>query len=193
MDDNELKTGDLIFYLDTLGTVEHIALYANHKLGIPYVVHAVTAPYNSVMLTCLKKPDHGCSYKVMRPINTDLALISTGILFRWVEHQVPFATREKRDLLINTLDKEGGFDNVDAGKIQESYGKKGYESNFLQYLLMANALPYIAEEDGAIKGLRCAEAIVAAFNIALVISHATLIRKKSVEDGYEWVLNGYPS
>lgn len=188
--ESELQIGDLIFFLDTLSNAEHIALFVSMKDDVPYVIHATSAPYYAVMLTRLKPADIGCAYRVVRPIHKNLALIATGILFQWVEHLVPYASREKFDAIMNELDQKGGIDNPNAGIVQEAHGKATYESNYAQYLIMANSLPYIPHEEGKIKGLRCAETIVAAFNIALVIMHATLIQSFM---GYEWILDGYSS
>lgn len=190
MTHNELKIGDLIFYLNALGAIEHIAIYIAEKDTVPYVVHAVSAPYYSIMLTQIKPADPGCSYRVMRPINHELALVAAGILLRWVEHQVPFATQEKRNALVNFLDNRGGFDNPRAGKVQEPHGKKTYRSTYLQYLDMANALPYIPQEAGEIKGLFCSEAIVSAFNIALLTSCASIT---PILHGNEWSLSAFTS
>jgi len=190
MTNNELKIGDLIFYSNTLGAIEHIAMYIAEKDTVPYVVHAVSRPYDSIMLTQIKPVDPGCSYRVMRPLNHALTLVAAGILLRWVEHQVPFATQEKRSALVNFLDEIGGFDNASAGKVQEPHGKKTYRSTYLQYLDMANALPYIPQEEGEIKGLFCSEAIVSAFNIALLTSYASIT---SLLQGNEWSLSTFTS
>ncbi len=186
MNDLELQMGDLVYFLATNGVPEHIALYVNHKDGIPYVIHATGHPYNAVMLTRLSSPDDNCNYRVVRPLNKNLAYVATGILFRWVESQIPFATTEKRDAICNYLDDIGGWlDNADLsaiGRIQESYGQETYVSNYSQYVSMLEALPMIPEEHDRIQGLRCSEAIVAAFNIALLIMHETC---KKTLSGYK--------
>ena len=163
-------------------------MYIAQKDTVPYVVHAISGTYNSIMLTQIKPVDSGCSYRVMRPLNHDLTLVAAGILLRWVEHQVPFATQEKRSALINLLDNKRGFDNPNAGKVQEPHGKETYRSTYLQYLDMANALPYIPKEEGEIKGLFCSEAIVSAFNIALLMSYASTT---SLLQGNEWSLSTF--
>ena len=190
MTNNDLQIGDLIFYTNTLGSIEHIAMYINHKDTTPYVVHAVSSPYNSIMLTQIKPADPGCSYHVMRPVNNEITLIAAGILLRWVEHQVPFATEKKRNALINCLDDIGGFDTPNAGKVQEPHGKKTYRATYLQYLDMANALPYIPKEQNEIKGFSCSEAIVSAFNVALIIACAAII---PTLQGDTWSLDAFTS
>ncbi|GGI80454.1 hypothetical protein [Legionella impletisoli] len=173
MNQDELLAGDLIFYFNTLGIAEHIALYAGEKDGIPYVLHATTEPHRAVMLTYLKEPDPFCSYHVMRPVNQILALEAKQILLNWVKHLVPFASDEKYDRLVNPIDELAGFERADSGIIQYEYGRRTYRSNFNQYLLFANHLPYIPEENGKIQGLLCSEAVIAAFNVVLVQTYAS--------------------
>jgi hypothetical protein len=112
----------------------------------------------------------------MRPVNTTLAQDAKQILLGWVQHLVPFASAEKYDKIFNTIDHLGGLDNaLLSGAIQEDYGKKTYKKNYSQYLLMANHLPYIPISltiAGEIEGLLCSEAIIAAFNIALLMLNA---------------------
>jgi hypothetical protein len=187
MNDQELQIGDLIFYYDTLGCIEHTAVYVQHKNNIPYVVHSTSSPYNSVMLTHIKPAEELCSYTVMRPKNTHLAALAVNILLRWVEHQVPFACKDKLDKISNEIDNKNGFEGPDAGKIQESHGKQSYKNNYNQYIDMANALPYIPCEDGEIKGLRCAEAVISAYNIALFLMSATL-KRSLIDDSSLWVI-----
>ena len=184
--DSELKTGDLVFYLNSAGVPEHIAVFANHCNGVPYVIHATSHPYYSVMLTHLK-PELDNQYCVMRPNNTNIAFAAVGILSRWVEHQVRFATTKKRDALVNPLDAMGGFlDNPrteEIGRIQEQYGKASYLVNYAYYLEMANALPLIPKPE---EGMVCSETIVAAFNIALLIMHEHCVKTLY---GYDWTSN----
>ena len=185
---SELKTGDLVFYLAPNGVSEHVAVYAGHRNGMPYVAHATTSPYNAIMLTRLKPSDLCCAYMIFRPNNSHLACVATGILLRWIEHQIPFAHPSKRDPLINYLDAIGGFldspNTAAIGPIQEQHGKKTYVSSYAQYFNMIAALPWIPQEDGEIKGLFCSESIIAAFNMALLIMHETCFR--NADGGYEW-------
>ncbi len=178
MNDDELKTGDLVFYVNRRGVTEHIALYVNHKNKVPYVIHATTAPHHCVMLTHLKT-DEFTNYHIMRPTNSDLAMVATGILLRWVEHQIPFASEKKQDDLINPIDKLGGGDGNSRAiieKVQEEYGKRNYKATFPQYIEMANALPLIpTREGGQQDGMSCSETIVAAFNIGLLLLHKAYI------------------
>ena len=190
MTPSDLKTGDLIFFINSLHFIEHIALFANHKEGIPYIIHAITAPYYSVMLTALRPADISCSYLVMRPKQTELSLIATGILYRWVELQVPFATTEKRDTIVQTLEERGGFDCPNAGRIQEPFGKKSYLEHFPQYLEMANALPFVPSKEGKPEGMFCSETIIAAFNVGAVISKLSAIEQMGKKF---WTLDAYDS
>ncbi len=177
MNSNELQPGDLIFSFSSIGEAEHLALYAGKKGGVPYVLHATTAPHDAVMLTYLTPPGENCHYRVMRPLNVPLALDAKEVLLTWVEHLVPYASVKKRDKILNWIDNLGGLDNpTRSGIIQQEYGKKTYQDNYSQYLLMANHLPFIPltyTDENKIEGLRCAEALVAAFNIALLLQHAT--------------------
>lgn len=187
---NQLQSGDLIFYFNSIKEAEHIALYAGSKDGVPYVLHATSAPHNAVMLTHLKEADSGCEYRVMRALDNFLSLKAKEILLTWVEYAVPFASVEKRDGIFNLMDKMGGIDNpVQSGAIQDKHGKKTYAKNYSQYLLMANHLPFIPltyTSENKIEGLLCSEAIIAAFNIALLMMHATQI-------GDQWVIDSAPT
>ena len=186
----DLKTGDLIFFCNSIGSIDHIALFANYKDGIPYIIHAVTYPYYSVMLTSLSRANESCSYRVVRPTQTDISLIATGILYRWVELQVPFASTEKRDAIVNRLDNIRGFDRPDAGKIQEPFGKETYIENFYQYINIANALPFVPSIDGKAEGMFCSETIISAYNVATLISQVTAVEQM----GHKyWSLDGYTS
>ena len=181
MNSDQLKPGDLIFSFNCNNEAEHLAMYAGSKNGVPYVLHATSKPHNAVMLTHLTDADEGCEYRVMRAVDTELALDAKHILLTWVEHLVPFASVEKRDAIFNLIDRLGGVDTPQAGLIQEHHGKKTYEMNYSQYLLMANHLPYIPisyTKEEKVEGLRCTEAVIAAFNIALLMMHATQIEDK---------------
>ena len=187
---NDLKTGDLIFFCNSFGGIDHIALFANYKDGIPYIIHAVTAPYFSVMLTSLNRANEKCCYLVVRPTQTDISLIATGILYRWVELQVPFASTEKRDAIVNKLDNMGGFDRPDAGKIQEPFGKLTYIENFDQYIEIANSLPFVPCKDGKAEGMFCSETIISAYNVATLISQVRAVEQM----GHKyWSLDGHTS
>ena len=179
MHSDQLQSGDLIFYFNSTNKAEHLALYAGSKNGVPYVLHATSAPHHAVMLTNLVAADEGCSYQIMRPLNIDLALDAKQILLDWVEFLVPFASADKQDKIYNKIDDLGGFNNSsNADAIQETYGKATYIKNYSQYLLMANHLPFIPinyTKEGKIEGLRCTETIIAAYNIALLMMHATYL------------------
>ena len=176
MNSDQLQPGDLLFSFNSNKESEHLALYAGSKNGVPYVLHATSKPHNAVMLTHLIRADSGCEYQVMRPTNTDLALDAKQILLGWVEHLVPYASDETLDRILNLIDRLGGLDNPRSGIIQEQHGKKTYGINYSHYLLMTNHLPFIPvsyTKAGKIEGLRCAEAITAAFNIALLMLYAS--------------------
>ena len=42
---DELKTGDLIFEIDSMGTAEHVSMYAGEREGLHYQVHATVGRY----------------------------------------------------------------------------------------------------------------------------------------------------
>ena len=167
MNSHELLSGDLIFYVNSLAFVEHIALYIGEHASVPYVVHATTGEYRAMMITRISPPDEGCSYRVMRPVNQTLAQEAKKILSEWVKMRVPFASNERRDIVVNYLDNIGAFDTPTAGEKQAIHGKKTYLSNYAWYFTMAKYLPLVPDD-----GLFCSEAIVAAFNVALLMQHA---------------------
>ena len=181
MNSNELRSGDLVFSFNSNNESEHIALYAGHKDGVPYVLHATSKPHNAIMLTRLIPADEGCSYHVMRALDTDLSQEVRRIFLDWVEHKVPYASTEKVDRILNLMDKLGGIDTPYAGEKQEEFGKASYQKNYAYYFQMAHYLPYIPVTHTSslkIEGLRCCEAIVAAFNIALLMRHATYLNNQ---------------
>ena len=184
MHDDDLKMGDLIFYADTLGQMEHVALYVGHKDHLPYVVHATTGEYKAVMLTRLKQPDHGCFYHVMRPCCQDEVIKATvAILLRWVEFQVPY---KYHDELNFQLDELCGLEGKKAPKIQESFGKQHFEARFPYYFEIANALPLTPlDKNGCMEGMFCSEVIIAAFNVAQIVLHAILLQSM---DRPQWAL-----
>ena len=184
MHDYELKMGDLILYADTLGQMEHVALYVGHKDQLPYVVHATTGEYKAVMLTRLKQPDQGCSYHVMRPRCQDEVIKATvAILLRWVECQVPY---KYHDELNFQLDEVRGLEGEKAPKIQESFGKQHFEARFPYYFEMANALPLTPlDKNGCMTGMFCSEVIIAAFNVAQIVLHEILLQSM---DSPQWAL-----
>ncbi len=165
--------GDVIYFLDTNGIPEHMALYVSKKNDTHYVVHATTVPHRGVMITYLREPDFSCNYQVLRPIDTELSQIALGIILNWVEQKIPFTTDKRRESLMDRLEDRNGYTPKFARKIQEAYAKSTYVQNYSHYLDMANALPSIPREAGEITGLACSETIVSAFNIALLIRHAS--------------------
>ncbi len=188
----ELKTGDLIFELDSLGSIEHVSIYAGIRQGLHYQVHATLGRhYRSIMITYLRQN----KYAIFRPQNNDLALLATGIMYRWVEFQVPFASEEKRSQLLRSLDRlklqKMSKLSVDISReqreqeehiIEEDFGKSEYGTRSIQlYINMLKALPFVPVTEGDSTsmpmGLFCSEAIIAAYNIAMMISHEELFRQ----------------
>lgn len=176
---NELEMGDIVFFCDTSGMAEHTSMYIAKREGIHYIIHATTQPHRGLMITYLKEADINCCYKIVRPKNKELAIEAIGILLTWVEQKVPYANEKKINSLMDYLDEHQGYQIAHAGRVQEAYAKENYVKNYARYIEMANALPYIANENGEIKGLGCAESVVSAFNIALFIRHAIYARKPS--------------
>ena len=171
----ELKTGDLIFELDSMRTAEHVSMYAGEREGLHYQVHATVGRYKSIMITYLPEGD----YEVIRSKDNHLALLATGIMYRWVEHQVKFA-EVKHNHLLSTLEDLRGIDLPNAAVIQKQFGKSKYNTTSIDlYINMSKALPYVPLIAGERMELFCSEAIIAAFNMALMISHEELIQRLS--------------
>lgn len=72
----------------------------------------------------------------------------------------------------------------DSAKTQADFGKINYRSTYSQYLSMANALPYVLGENGDVEGFGCAESVVTAFNLALLMRHAKQV--SSVDGHITW-------
>ena len=171
----ELKTGDLIFELDSMRTAEHVSMYAGEREGLHYQVHATVGRYKSIMITYLPEGN----YEVIRSRDNHLALLATGIMYRWVEHQVKFA-EVKHNQLLSILEDLRGIDLPNAAVIQEQLGKSMYNTASIDlYINMSKALPYVPLIAGERMELFCSEAIIAAFNMALMISHEELIQRLS--------------
>lgn len=169
---DELKTGDLIFELDSKRTAEHVSMYAGKREGLHYQVHATVGRYKSIMITYLPEGD----YEVIRSNDNHLALLATGIMYRWVEHQVKFA-EVKHNQLLSRLEDLRGIDLPNAAVIQEEFGKSMYNTASIDlYFNMSKALPYVPRIAGERMELFCSEAIIAAFNMALMISNEELIQ-----------------
>ena len=171
---DELKTGDLIFELDSMHTAEHVSMYAGKRKGLHYQVHATLGSYNSVMVTYLPAGN----YEVIRSKDNNLALLATGIMYRWVEYQVLFANESKQNKLHKILEDGRGIDHPNASDFQEKFGKTEYGIGSIElYINMFKALPYVPKIAGERIGLFCSEAIIAAFNIALMMSHEELFKR----------------
>lgn len=170
---DNLKMGDIIFYLDTMGMAEHVALYITEKKEIHYIVHATTSPHRGISLTYLREADLGCNYQIVRPLDENLSHVALGIVLQWVEEKIPFASEQKNDALLNAIDEKNGYMLPQAGRIQSAHAKETYTTNYMRYLDMANALPSTPKIGGEVLGLSCSETLVAAFNIALLLRNAT--------------------
>jgi len=186
MKQSNLVVGDLIFYVSpSLDIVEHTAIYLGEKEGVPYVLHAARDSYKTMMVTHFKNTvDAEFRYRVMRPRDIELSINAIIIFLGWVEYQVPYASQEKIERLLFDVEKYCSLEQKESAKIQADYGKKNYCLNYNQYLVMANALPYIVIDNDDIEGFGCAESVVTAFNLALLMRHAR--QERSSEGRISW-------
>ncbi len=174
MHQNELQMGDLVFFVSPgIDIVEHTSIYLGMKAGVHYVLHATKGSYKAMMVTQLKNTmDSEFKYRIMRPKDVKLSIDAIVILLRWVEHQVPYASKAKIDRLMRVAEQSFSFELKSSAPLQAFFGRKSYRKNYAQYFSMANALPYVVEDGGVVEGFGCAESIVLAFNLALLMRYA---------------------
>lgn len=173
MKPQDLMPGDLIIYLDTMGKAEHIAVFLGIKQSQPFVVHAVTDSYNSMMQTRLLPADPKCSYQVIRPKNFHLGLIALYYLNYWVEYQVPYSM-SKMSSLEDKLDAIKGYSffNKNAEQTQFRIASDNYQAYFKSCMQMMGSISdSLVMKDDKLDGLFCSEAVVKAFNLAYLSLH----------------------
>lgn len=169
----DLKIGDLIFFISpTLGISEHTSIFLGTKNDIPYILHATTKPYSCLMVTRLKNEELEFSYHVMRPQNIALAIEAITILLGWVEYQIPYSSNEKIAALMEEAEKRFSFELKGSAPEQMKFGTEGYTECYSKYIDMLNMLPYVTKTI-ADSGVGCAESIVLAFNLALLMLNMT--------------------
>lgn len=167
MNVDDLLPGDLVFFVSPFsGIVEHTSIFLGIKNDTPYIVHATMTPYNAIMVTHLKK-DEDFVFKVIRPVNTELALEALAVLLLWVEYQVPYAKKDKVNALFSKIEKRCSLDLKSSENEQMNFGLENYAQNFYSYFDLANELPNITEYYREV-GMGCAESVTAAYNVASI-------------------------
>ena len=131
---NELKMGDLVFFVSPgIDIVEHTSIYLGMKAGVHYVLHATKGSYKAMMVTQFKNTmDSEFKYRIMRPKDVKLSIDAIVILLRWVEHQVPYASKAKIDRLMRVAEQSFSFELKSSAPLQAFFGRKSYRKNYAQ-------------------------------------------------------------
>lgn len=194
----DLMPGDMIFWTNTLGGADHVAIYA----GIgedrrPYVLHAVSdSKYNSIAKTVLKKME-GLTYSVFRNNNLALSLSAYHRINTWSKRKVPY-DRKSAAFVMRVEDSEV-FKGSLSERLEAHYQYAVSQSipRFYRRIKYAargemSNLPRSEAIKSSGRGLRCAEAAILAYQVEELI-HLNLIRlvpKNSVFESV-WVSDKY--
>ncbi|MBT4963366.1 MAG: hypothetical protein HON32_04210 [Francisellaceae bacterium] len=192
---NDLNPGDIIFDLDYNGHGEHVSMfkgflkiyddgvssYASRPgcepiLTIPQIIHATTGRHQSVAVTSLI----GGNYKVYRCNDSDLALNALYRMSAWSKIKVPYDHR-RAELAMQVQDIAALSHPRTGITEQLQYAKQRYNDNFYNIIkyacrtMQGNAPVKLDEERASSRGLRCAQAVILAFQTEEVIRDEYLI------------------
>lgn len=165
LDPNELEVGDFLFFMDFLGSPQHVAVYAGERAGAHFITHGVTDPYHSIMTTRLKSDD--LPYRVFRLKDPILAFNIALRMHRWCLMAIPFSD-SKHTMHINLIDSVGLSHPKTGGEAQCELAESYFLPNYFRYL------EYAAHPDGPFHpkdeslGFYCSEALIAATHIEIL-------------------------
>ena len=181
---SDLLAGDLIFSLNSLGAVEHVAVYAGIKDQRRTIIHAVSGRYNSIMRTLLKPIQIGQRpYQVYRNKNFRLAGSVKHRMGVWSEQVIPYDAKAAD--FVTKMDESLDFwdPSMRSGTSRLlEYSKEMSKINFYRRIKFAarrnNPIyPERVEKGKSGKGLRCAEAVILAYQIEELTSFLKPLEK----------------
>ncbi|MFZ9595653.1 MAG: hypothetical protein ACO3A2_06195 [Bdellovibrionia bacterium] len=169
-DRSSLKIGDLVFYMDSLGKAEHVALFAGFdpEEEIPQVIHAVAEPHFKVISTQLRPSE--IPYVIYRNKNRALSLFAYALMESWEAGGVPYD--EKASELMDQFRDHREFAHpVEGTERLYEYARQMSVPNFYRRIKFAarrGASPVLPPDQrmGSMgRGLRCDEAVILAYQI----------------------------
>tara|TARA_R110002110_G_scaffold415807_1_gene656437 strand:- start:49889 stop:51187 length:1299 start_codon:yes stop_codon:yes gene_type:complete len=186
IDAKDLLPGDIIFFMNSFGQPEHVAIYSLFKDNTHFISHAVSEPYNSMMMTRLKNTDY--PYQVFRCTDFNLASRASKRMFYWVNNGLPFSHQKHDDIYANFIDARGHCHPKNGGTAQCETAAGKFADNFYRYVGMAShpGFPYkINEDSNYSEGVYCSEAVTLAFNIEEILNIDAVYSVKDLS--VEWV------
>lgn len=177
MQESELEIGDIIFFTDSFGNPEHVAVYNGKQGETHFVTHGVTGKYHSIMTTRLtandKEEEGDMPYHVFRPATLELGIAIAHRMRVWGTHNIPFS-KEKHELYSEIIDRRDCARPGMPGLLaQQQLAEKYFSPNFYQLIEIAShpTSPYFPHlEEHNIEGMYCSEALTAAINVEYLLS-----------------------